>query len=93
MKVGPLRPNLYYLIGKDGDGMLKKCILIPDSFKGTLTSQQAGSTLRRAVQEQYPECEAVAVPVADGGEGKWTAFCSRVHGKSKPLSPVPSENH
>lgn len=74
MKVGPLRPNLYYLIGKDGDGMLKKCILIPDSFKGTLTSQQAGSTLRRAVQEQYPDCEAVAVPVADGGEGTVDCF-------------------
>lgn len=60
---------------------MKKCILIPDSFKGTLTSRQAGEIMRTAVLAQYPSCEAIAIPVADGGEG--TVDCFLEQGAAK----------
>lgn len=53
---------------------MKKCIVIPDSFKGTLSSQEichiAGECLRR----QFPDCETIQIPVADGGEGTVSCF-------------------
>ena len=49
---------------------LKKVILIPDSFKGTLSSGQICRIMEKKVKEYFPKCEAVKVPVADGGEGR-----------------------
>ena len=53
---------------------MKKIILIPDSFKGTLSSIQICNILTRAVQELLPGVEVRAFPVGDGGEGTAEAF-------------------
>ena len=42
-----------------------KAIIALDSFKGCLTAEQAGAAALKA----FPEGEAVAIPVSDGGEG------------------------
>ena len=52
---------------------LKKCIVIPDSFKGTLSSIEVCDTIRASFEALVPDCQVVSIPVADGGEG--TADC------------------
>lgn len=46
-----------------------KVLIATDSFKGSLTSQEAGKALARGVWGVVPECEVEIVPIADGGEG------------------------
>lgn len=48
---------------------MKKIVLIPDSFKGTMSSAEVCGIMVRAVKAHYPGCEVVSIPVADGGEG------------------------
>lgn len=40
-----------------------------DSFKGSLTSREAGEAFRRGVQQVIPEAEVRVLSIADGGEG------------------------
>ena len=49
---------------------MKKVILIPDSFKGTMSSSEICQIMRSVILEHYPECDVKSIPVADGGEGK-----------------------
>lgn len=60
---------------------MKKVILAPDSFKGTMTSAEVCSELAAAVHGVYPEAEVVSLPVADGGEGSVDAFLAAVGGE------------
>lgn len=53
---------------------MKKCIIIPDSFKGTMSSIEICEIIRSKVIEFYPGCEVITVPVADGGEGTVDCF-------------------
>lgn len=53
---------------------MKKCIIIPDSFKGTLSSVQVCTIIKEEVEKQFSNCECVALPVADGGEGTVDSF-------------------
>ncbi|MBR5830805.1 MAG: glycerate kinase [Tidjanibacter sp.] len=46
-----------------------KILIATDSFKGSLTSQQAGEALARGICGVVPECEVEVIPIADGGEG------------------------
>lgn len=48
---------------------MKKAVLIPDSFKGTLSSTEICSIMKERIHTYYPGCEVVSIPVADGGEG------------------------
>ncbi len=60
---------------------MKKVIFVPDSFKGTLSSQEICQTMANAVREEYPDCQTFSVPVADGGEGSVDCFLSAVGGE------------
>ena len=46
-----------------------KFVLIPDSFKGTLSSEQICEIAKEKVEKHFPGAETACVPVADGGEG------------------------
>ena len=48
---------------------MKKCLVIPDSFKGTLTSSEVCELMRDSILEVFPECQVELLPVSDGGEG------------------------
>ncbi|MBR6608573.1 MAG: glycerate kinase, partial [Oscillospiraceae bacterium] len=48
---------------------MKKVILIPDSFKGTMSSREICGILKEQVQAVWPQAQVLSVPVADGGEG------------------------
>lgn len=64
---------------------MKKIVLIPDSFKGTLTSMQVCAILKEKILEHFPQCEVIAIPVADGGEGTVDCFLSALGGTRVPV--------
>ena len=49
---------------------MKKIILIPDSFKGTMSSETVCRIMSGVLQAHFPDAELVSIPVADGGEGR-----------------------
>jgi len=60
---------------------METILLIPDSFKGTLSSTQVCATMARAILRHRPETKVVSIPVADGGEGTVDAFLTALGGK------------
>ena len=52
---------------------MKKCVVVSDSFKGTVSSREICAIAQRVIPRHFPACEVVCIPVADGGEG--TADC------------------
>lgn len=60
---------------------MKKVILTPDSFKGTMSSQTVCDLMEKSVRRRYPGCEVIKIPVADGGEGTVDCFLQAVGGE------------
>lgn len=60
---------------------MKKIVLIPDSFKGTLSSTQICEILSTEIKKQFSDCEIISIPVADGGEGSVDCFLSALGGE------------
>lgn len=46
-----------------------KIIIAPDSFKGSMTAQEAADAMEEGVRKALPDAEIIKVPMADGGEG------------------------
>ena len=46
-----------------------KAVIAIDSFKGSVSSMEAGNAAKEAVLSVYPEAEVIVMPLADGGEG------------------------
>ena len=53
---------------------MKKCIVVSDSFKGTVSSREICEIAQRVIPRHFPACEVVCIPVADGGEGTVDCF-------------------
>ena len=53
---------------------MKKCIVISDSFKGTLSSLEICRIARESIPRFFPDCQVLTAPVADGGEGLVECF-------------------
>lgn len=60
-----------------------KFILIPDSFKGTLSSGEICNIMKEKISIHFPDSEVASIPVADGGEGSVEAFIAAVGGEKK----------
>ncbi|WP_326906649.1 glycerate kinase family protein [Sedimentibacter sp. MB31-C6] len=60
---------------------MKKAVLIPDSFKGTLSSGLICSIIAEKIKMYFPKCEIVSIPVADGGEGSVDCFLKALGGE------------
>ncbi len=65
---------------------MRKCIIIPDSFKGTMSSIEICEIIRSKVKEHYPDCEAITIPVADGGEGTVDCFLHALNAQKVPVT-------
>ena len=61
-----------------------KFVLIPDSFKGTLSSSKICSILKEEIFKIFPGADVISIPVADGGEGTVAAFIEAVGGTLVP---------
>ena len=60
---------------------MRKVILAPDSFKGTMSSQEICDILAQEIKRVWPQAQVVSLPVADGGEGSVDAFLAAVGGE------------
>lgn len=58
-----------------------KIVVASDSFKGSLSSTEVAMAATRGIKAVYPDCEVVAVSVADGGEGIVDAIVEALHGE------------
>ena len=43
-------------------------VLAPDSFKESMSAEQACQAMQRGVLQVFPDACCIAVPMADGGE-------------------------
>ena len=53
---------------------MEKLILIPDSFKGTITAGEYCNIFTAVLKKHFPDSEIVSLPLADGGEGTTDCF-------------------
>jgi glycerate kinase len=53
-----------------------KTVIVPDSFKGTLSSDAVIAILKAEIARFYPKTVVEAFPLADGGEGTVSAYLS-----------------
>jgi glycerate kinase len=65
---------------------MRKVVLIPDSFKGTMSSMEFCDIAKDVILTYYPKAEVVSIPVADGGEGSVDSFLAAVGGEKKYLT-------
>lgn len=64
---------------------MNKAIIAIDSFKGCLTSEEAGSAVMEGIKTIFPDCETLLFPIADGGEGMLDILTSATKGKYRTL--------
>lgn len=62
-----------------------KVVIAIDSFKGSMTSMQAGYAAKAGVLRAHPEAEVVVRPLADGGEGTTDALVEGLGGIMRTL--------
>ncbi len=60
---------------------MKKFVLIPDSYKGTLSSTEICEIMAEGIHRHFEGASVVSVPVADGGEGSVDCFLTALGGK------------
>lgn len=59
-----------------------KVLIAIDSFKGSLTSREAGMAVSDGIKRVYPEAECEILTVADGGEGTVDALMSALESET-----------
>ena len=64
--------------GKRRKGM--KVVVAIDSFKGSLSSMEAGMAMKEGILKADPQADVVVKPLADGGEGTTEAFVEGMNG-------------
>jgi glycerate 2-kinase len=60
---------------------MRKVVIIPDSFKGTLSSIEVASILDEALKSVDSACQSRLIPISDGGEGFIDCFLSVLPGR------------
>lgn len=60
---------------------INKIIVVPDSFKGGISSKKFCNIARTAIGDIYPAAQVITIPIADGGEGTVDAFLSAIGGQ------------
>ena len=62
-----------------------KVVIAIDSFKGSLSSLEAGEAAAVGVLRAFPDAECVVRPLADGGEGTVDALVSGMGGEFRAI--------
>ena len=63
-----------------------KVVIAIDSFKGSLTSLEAGNSAAAGIRRVFPGSECIVRPLADGGEGTVDALVAACEGKKIEIS-------
>ena len=64
---------------------MQNFILVPDSFKGTLSAIEVCNIMKASIKNLYKDANIISVPVADGGEGTVDAFLYALGGEKKSI--------
>lgn len=67
---------------------MKRFLLAPDSFKGTMTAGRVCELMSEAIRTHIPDAEITAIPVADGGEGSVDCFLEAMGGERVTVPAV-----
>lgn len=62
--------------------LVKNIVVIPDSFKGAVTSSEACAAITEGLRQVLPDAVITQIPVADGGEGTVDAMLAAGTGRS-----------
>ncbi|MBQ4044319.1 MAG: glycerate kinase, partial [Clostridia bacterium] len=62
-----------------------KVTVAMDSFKGSLSSMQAGRAAEQGIRRVFPDAEIFVRPIADGGEGTVDALIEGMGGILEPV--------
>ena len=65
---------------------MRKIIIAPDSFKGSLTSTEVATAIEVGILRVFPNCEIVKIPVADGGEGTTDTLINALGGNKLKIN-------
>ncbi len=57
-----------------------------DSFKGSLSSKQAGEAIKQGIKKAIPDAQVYVAPIADGGEGTTEAVIEALGGEMINIS-------
>ena len=60
---------------------MKKIIIAPDSFKGSLSSIEVANAIEEGCRNVLPDCAIIKIPIADGGEGTTDTLVSAMGGE------------
>jgi len=60
---------------------MKKYVIAPDSFKGSMSSVEICHITREQILRRDPRAEVICIPVADGGEGSVDCFLQALGGE------------
>ena len=74
--------------------MPKTFVLAPDSFKESMTAEQACQAMQRGIEKVFPDAICISVPMADGGEGTVDALISALNGQKnlcEVTGPLPTQ--
>ena len=63
-----------------------KVVVAVDSFKGSLTSLEAGEAVKRGILRACPDADVTVLPLADGGEGTIDSIAPFICGITKTIS-------
>ena len=63
-----------------------KIVTAIDSFKGSMTSIEAGHAAKKGILAAHPDAQVIIKPLADGGEGTTDALIEGLNGKRIPLT-------
>lgn len=66
--------------------MTMRVVIAIDSFKGSLSSRQAGEAAKEGILRVYPEAQVLVCPVADGGEGTAAVLTEAVGGVTRDIT-------
>lgn len=61
-------------------------VLAPDSFKESMTAEQACAAMQTGILSVMPDAQCIAVPMADGGEGTVDALIAACDGQKLEVS-------
>lgn len=64
---------------------MKKILIAPDSFKGTMSSIEICDHIGMIINKYLPDAEVVKIPIADGGEGTVDAYLTGAGGMRRSV--------
>ncbi len=63
-----------------------KAVIAIDSYKGSLSSVEAGRATEIGIKSVFPNADVVVLPIADGGEGTVDALCGGLNGVKRSVT-------